>query len=189
MKNFNKNSMKSVKWEHSVPLVVNETYIQFLSGSRRMIGKVVKIHGNGVTTYTEYGYYSPAWEFIQRYFVKKSPRGIKLRRLKFKSSVDSNIPLLDGTMSAIIDKCGCLDIVPVENITDTFTEYSRELIFTNDDRWIKFQIKDKNSPSILVSGSGIRKWNIKPNAKRKITGTQVTNAMKKVASILETLNE
>ena len=186
---FNKNGYNSVKWEWNVSadLEVGDL-IQFKNGGCKRFGKVLRLWHNGVQVMTDLGYYNPAWEHVQRIFVKKKITKIVSTKLACRLPDRSPIALIHNLIDrAIKESAGVFegdeDFVVDDVCTDKLTAYSRQVIITYGSKDLIIEISDKHQTECVVTGTDIRKWAIKPNKQNKITNVQCKNLINKIQSL------
>lgn len=185
---FDKKKYKSVKYDHSKDTLSVNDFVKFMYGAnldQPMVGKVDQIFDKGVSLYTDYGTYHSLWEGITRVFHLKTPKSIKETKVKAADSF-SAVPILDATLNKLViktkNKFG--DKIKIkDNRVDLVTRYARTVIFSNKRAKVTFEIEDKDSKRITVTGSNIKKAYITPK-NNKVAPFQLSNNFKKIKNIL-----
>lgn len=184
---FDKKKYKSVKYNHNKHTLNVGDFIKFYYGPRAdspMIGKINKIYGKGVSIYTDCGIYHSLWENISRLFQLKTPKTIKESKVKCADTF-SSIPILDAALNKLVIKCknNLQQIKIKDNRVDLATRFCRTVKFSKGRTNVTFEIENKDSKRIVVTGTNIKKAYITPK-NNKIQSFSMSNNFKKIKNIL-----
>jgi len=184
---FVKTKYKSIKFNKKQDIGVNE-FIKFYYGPRAdkpIIGKVQKIYPKGVEVYTDYGWFFPSWDVIDRVFKPKITGRIKESKINAVNGT-SPLPLIDAAINRIIEtlKQKKIDVKIKDKRINKASEYSRTVDFTHKGKKISIVIDNKNSQTARVVGAP-RKTEIKLNKSHKIS----TSIINKIVKYIEELSK
>jgi len=184
---FIKTKYKSVKFKNKSDIDI-DTFIKFYYGpsaDKPIIGKIQKIHPKGVEVYTDYGYFFPSWERIERVFKEKTSGKLKETRI-FAVNGTSPIPLIDAAIDRILlqIKSNNINVTVSDKRINKSTQYSRIVKIKSKSNMITIELPNKDALEAVVKGLK-RKVAIKLNKNGKISSAII----KKIVTAAEEIQK